>query len=97
MGIIGHFLGGVYCLFNNLELLCRLGGNVGCGKSFGWAFLTFICLLRDRAGLGAQGARGADGWRVVHILCSPKGKGGLNPSLVEGFIPHLEAIEYAHL
>ena len=34
--------------------------------------------------------------RVVDILCSPKNRGGLNPSLVEGLIPHLEAIDSTH-
>ena len=94
---MGHFLGGVCCHSSVLGLLYRLGGDVGCGKSFGWALLAFTCLLRDRVSLEAQGAQGADGWRVVHILCSFEGRGGLNPSLVKGFILHLEAIESAHL
>ena len=33
---------------------------------------------------------------VVDILCSPKSRGGLNPSLVEGLISHLEAINSTH-
>ena len=37
------------------------------------------------------------GLGVVHILCSPKNERGLNPSLVKGLIPHLKAIEPAHL
>ena len=93
VGILGHFLGGVYYLLNIHRLLYHHGGDVGCGKSSVWAFLAFICLLGDRVSLGA---RGADGWRVVHILCSSKGRGDLNPSSVEGLIPHWEAIESAH-
>ena len=73
------------------------GGDVGYRKSFGWAFLAFICLLRGSVSLATRGAQGTDGWRVVHILCSSKGRGGLNPSLVEGLIPHFEAVEFAHL
>ena len=38
-----------------------------------------------------------DGWRVEHILCSPKGRGRLNPNLVEGLVPYLEAVESTHL
>ena len=73
-GIMGHFLGGFYCLFSVLGLLYHLGGDVGYGRSFGWAFLTFIYLFGDWVNLGA---RGADGWRVIHILYSLKGRGGL--------------------
>jgi len=97
VGIMDHLFGGVCCLLSVLRLLCHLGGDVRCGKSFSWAFLAFICLLGGRVSLGALRVQGADGRRVVHILCSPKGKGGLNPSLVEGLVPHLEAIESAHL
>ena len=38
-----------------------------------------------------------DGWGIVDILYSPKGRGGLNPSLVDGLIPHLEAVNPAYL
>ena len=86
-------LRGVYYLLSVLGLLCHLGGDVDCGKSFAWASPAFICLFGDRVRLGARGSRGADGWRVVHILCSPEGRGDLNPSLVESLIPHLEAVE----
>ena len=57
-GIMGHFLGGFYCLFSVLGLLYHLGGDVGYGRSFGWAFLTFIYLFGDWVNLGARGADG---------------------------------------
>ena len=39
---MGHFLGYVCCLFNDLVLLCLLrgGGDVNCRKSFCWTFLA---------------------------------------------------------
>ena len=52
-GILGHFLGKVCCLLSVLRLLCHLGGDVGCGKSFGWTFLAFICLFGDQVSLRA--------------------------------------------
>ena len=55
---MGHFLGGFYCLFSVLGLLYHLGGDVGYGRSFGWAFLTFIYLFGDWVNLGARGADG---------------------------------------
>ena len=91
VGIIGHFLCWVYCLFSDLGLLCLLGRDVGCTKSLGWILFAFICLLGGSVNLGARGAWGTEGWRIVHILYSPKGRGGLNPNLVEGLVPHLEA------
>ena len=33
---------------------------------------------------------------VVDILCSSKSRGGFKPNLVEGLIPHLEAIDSTH-
>lgn len=33
----------------------------------------------------------------VHTFCFSKGRGGLNPCLVEGLVPHLEAVVSAHL
>jgi len=78
----------------SLDCSTSLGGDVGYKKIFGWDFLAFICLLKGSVSLGA---RDMDGWRVVHILYSPKGRGGLNANLVEGLVPHLEVVEYAHL
>ena len=39
---MGHFLGYACCLFNDLVLLCLLGGggDVDYRKSFCWAFLA---------------------------------------------------------
>ena len=37
------------------------GGDVGCRKSFGWAFLAFIYLLGGSGSLRVQEARGTDG------------------------------------
>ena len=38
-----------------------------------------------------------DGKRVVYTLCSPKCRGGLNPSLVKGLVPHLEVVALTYL
>ena len=94
-GSKNHSLGCVFFFFSGLGLFCflrRTGRRTG---DLGRAALIIIYLFGNSVSLGGRRvwkARCTDCWGIVDILCSPKGRGGLNPNLVKGRIPHLEAV-----
>ena len=94
--IRGHSLSCVCFLFSNLRLLNLFGRTARREKGLGQAILANIYLFEDSVNLGSRRAWCTDGRRIVYTLYFPKGRRGLNPSLVKGLVPHLEVVAPTH-
>ena len=88
--VSSSLIGTSFC-FASLEGLLEEGRTSAGLSLLGLVFLEAASTW-ELGGTNAQIAGGG----VVDILCSPKSRGGLNPSLVEGLISHLEAINSTH-
>ena len=87
--VSSSLIGTSFC-FASLEGLLEEGRTSAGLSLLGLVFLEAASTWE----LGGTNAQIAGG--IVDILCSPKSRGGLNPSLVEGLISHLEAINSTH-
>ena len=96
--LVGYFefsniisLGDFFQFISSVGLLCHFFSIVKLKRVLGWGLFNRACNV---GGCIIRGGWGA--WRqtagVVHILCSPKCRGGLNPCQVKSLIPHLEAV-----
>ena len=67
------------------------------GRDLVKAVLLRIYQLGRGFCLGTDGRGGTNGKEVVYTLYPPEYRRGLNPGLVEGLIPYLEAVVSTYL